>query len=263
MTSLHTLFISGRVLAGAIVCVGMLTTATAQEPHPTFDAASVKISTADTNQLVETDKGIARPAYKPFRYTPGHVTCTLPLISIIAQAYGLKIWQIAGPEWLYDGAYEIAAAMPADATHEQTLGMLRSLLDDRFEMKAHNEMRDVAVFELTSAKSSVRLTESADSDVYELINNATDIRAKKMTMQRLADWLNNRVDRPVIDRTGLAGTYNIDFKWTPEYTETNVKATDFGLLKAMEADLGLKLTPTKSSQPILVVDQARKLPSEN
>src|SRR6185312_6893427 len=99
-------------------------------------------------------------------------------------------------------------------------------------------MRDAAIFELTRAKSSGQLTESADSDVYELINNATDIKAKKMTMQRFADWLNNRVDRPVIDRTGLSGTYNIDLKWTPEYTDTNVKSTDFGLLKAMEAYLG-------------------------
>ncbi len=117
-----------------IACV----VAPAQE-RAAFDAASIRISQADTNELVQTEKGIRRPAYHPFRYTPGRVTCTLPLISIIAQAYGLKIWQIAGPPWLYDGAYEIAAIMPAETTRGQALTMLRSLLADRFEMTAHRE----------------------------------------------------------------------------------------------------------------------------
>ncbi len=125
-------------------------------------------------------------------------------------------------------------------------------------------MRDIPVYELTQVKGGGRrLTESRADDSAEFVNNASDIKATKVTMQGIADWLNNRVDRPVIDRTGLTGAYNIALKWVPEYVESDVKATDFGLLRAMESELGLKLTATKSSQSILVVDQARKIPREN
>jgi uncharacterized protein (TIGR03435 family) len=245
-----------------IACLAASDVALARE-RAIFDAASIRVSQADTNELAQTDKGIRRPAYHPFRFTPGRVSCTLPLVSIIAQAYGLKIWQIAGPSWLYDGAYEITATMPADTTREQADAMLRSLLADRFEMKSHREMRDLAVYELTQVRGAARLTESREGDSPEFINNASSIRATKVTMQGLADWLNNRVDRPVLDRTGLTGSYNIELKWTPEYVESDVRATDFGLLRAMESEVGLKLTATKSSQPILVVDQAGKTPREN
>jgi Protein of unknown function (DUF3738) len=125
--------IKALCILGGLACLDIVYTAHPQDHEP-FDVVSIKVSQADTNELIQTDKGIQRPAYMPFRFTPGRVTCTQPLTSIVAQAYGLKFWQVVGPAWLYDGAYEIQATMPADTSRDHALAMLRSMLTDRFEL---------------------------------------------------------------------------------------------------------------------------------
>jgi uncharacterized protein (TIGR03435 family) len=66
------------------------------------------------------------------------------------------------------------------------------------------------------------------------------------------------VDRIVIDRTGLAGAYNIDdMNYRP--VETSQLAggdNNPGFFDALREQLGLKLTPTRTEVGVLVVDSA-------
>ena len=83
-------------------------------------------------------------------------------------------------------------------------------------------------------------------------------------MASMAATLSNMVDRPVLDRTGLAGRYDVRLKFDPssqkrfDGQETPNTATDDPSIFATIQDLGLKLEPQRASVEILVIDYAEK-----
>ncbi len=83
------------------------------------------------------------------------------LKTLLMQAYGLKNYQIAGPAWMDSERYEIAAKIPEGATKEQCALMLRSLLAERFHLKAHLETRKLPIYELATGKNGPKLKESS------------------------------------------------------------------------------------------------------
>jgi len=106
--------------------------------------------------------------------------------------------------------------------------------------------------------------------------------AKKLDMQALAGNLERFVDRPIVDMTKLTGAYDFALEVTPEdYQNMLIHAAvaagvvlppqalrlmDVGppasLFDALQK-LGLRLDPRKESLDMLVVEEARKTPTEN
>jgi uncharacterized protein (TIGR03435 family) len=82
----------------------------------------------------------------------------------------------------------------------------------------------------------------------------------------LAGNLAFRVERNVIDKTGLTGRYDINLKWTPEDLEGKTDASADNnapdLFTALQEQLGLKLEPSKGPVDTLVVDHV-EMPTEN
>ena len=71
------------------------------------------------------------------------------------------------------------------------------------------------------------------------------------------------VDRPVIDKTGLTGKYEIRLEATPEFRiNNNPQPEDLRIFDAIQQQLGLKLEPQKAGIEVLVVDRMDK-PSAN
>jgi len=66
---------------------------------------------------------------------------------------------------------------------------------------------------------------------------------------------NANLNRPVVDKTGLTGTYNIKLTYSTD-------ASDISVFQAVEEQLGLKLEARKEMVEILVVDRVEK-PSAN
>ena len=106
--------------------------------------------------------------------------------------------------------------------------------------------------------------------------------ARKVSMQQFAATLERFVDRPVVDETGTPGNFDLTIELTPEdYQATLVRsALNAGVvlppqaLRALEggsiasitsglARAGLRLEPRKSPLEVIVVDDARKTPTEN
>src|SRR6266567_3340352 len=77
-----------------------------------------------------------------FQYSGQRVTCDTDLRSIIREAFSVKEYQIAGPEWIGVNTYELTAVMPAGAEREKALGMLRTMLAERFGFQYHRERKD-------------------------------------------------------------------------------------------------------------------------
>jgi len=81
-------------------------------------------------------------------------------------------------------------------------------------------------------------------------------------MPQLAAGLSNYTDRPVLDSTGLTGSYDFTLEWTDR---RNPRAPDQGtsIFTAVKEQLGLKLEPRQAQVEVLVLDQATRIPSEN
>jgi uncharacterized protein (TIGR03435 family) len=245
------------VFAGS--CLGQT-----DSPPPAFDVVSVKLDRhADTNELVTTKKAVVRPAYQKFRFTPGRVTCSLPLISIVAEAYSVKFWQVSGPDWLYDGVYDITASMPGNTPKETALLMLRSMLAERFGLKAHWDRKDMPTYALVVNKGGPRLKDSAAGGKSSRVSLPGKFTAQGLSMTALATWLTSNSDLPVIDRTGLTGMYDVALSWTQEYDDLAVSSADRGLFSAVESQLGLKIERSKSLLEVLSIEHVLRVPVEN
>ena len=132
----------------------------------------------------------------------------------------------------------------------------------------------MAVYNLTRGKSGSRMTEStltAEKGNLMIGPSARGgplLSARAATMERFASILQDLLDRPVIDKTGLTKTYDFDLEFSPEGTllappggasGTPIDSPD--IFTAIQR-LGLKLNPAKGEVEVIVIDHAEK-PTEN
>jgi uncharacterized protein (TIGR03435 family) len=269
----------------------------AQSPRIEFEVASIRPSSPATSTGgVRIDRAQIHYARFPFR-------------EFVARAYRVRVSQVLGPEWMSSERLDIDAKLPEGAMQEQIPEMLQALLADRFALKQHREQKEMPMYSLTLGKSPLRLKESPpDPDATArneaLVNvtvavggagTAVDLGhgssytlsfggkfdGKRMTAEILAATLERYCDRPVVNTTGLTGTYDVVFEVSPEESQAlGVRAAvnagvrlppqamsllDTGgnpLIVAVE-QLGLKLDPRKAPVDVLVVDGARRTPIEN
>ena len=92
-----------------------------------------------------------------------------------------------------------------------------------------------------------------------LLTTRTWLSGGARTIEDLAGSLEAMVDRPVLDKTGLTGAYDIDLQWARTDLHagdaTSVASDDApSILTAVEEQLGLKLVPHRDKLDVLVVD---------
>src|SRR5439155_23026348 len=122
-------------------------------PREEFEVAAVKPFTPNPNGwAVRTAGGPGTSDPSRIRYL------NLTFKSLLATAYGVENFMIAGPAWL-DERWTIEATIRPGATKEQVNQMLQNLLLDRFKMTLHRETRTVRVYELTVVKKGPKLRE--------------------------------------------------------------------------------------------------------
>jgi uncharacterized protein (TIGR03435 family) len=226
---------------------------------------------------------------------PGRISFTnIMLKRVLLSAYDIKPWQISGPDWLDYLRFDITARIPEGATRAQFQVMLRNLLVDRFRMAVHRETREVSIYALVVAKNGPKLKLAAnDSEtaaptpdeqlaimkreegsdgfpalslgasglVIETRNGRGRVTARRTVLSKFADLLAGQLGRPVIDRTGLSGTYDFVLYFAPEGMSANT--TDPGIFGALHEQLGLRLEARKGPVEMIVVDHAEPVPTEN
>jgi uncharacterized protein (TIGR03435 family) len=174
--------------------------------------------------------------------------------------------------------------------------MLRGLLDERFALRLRTEMRSLSTYALQLARTDGRLgaqlrtstidcaanlasptpnTASVDSQgwppcglalVRSMVGKLrTRVEAKHsaVTMQQFAGALQRVVGRPVLDRTGLVGTFDLEYAYVQENPSTAAGAAaepaDLpDLFTALQEQLGLKLEPSKDAVEVLVIDSVEQ-----
>jgi uncharacterized protein (TIGR03435 family) len=194
------------------------------------------------------------------------------LLGLIMDAYHLNAsYQISGgPSWMDSDSdrFDIVANAPGEGTPtgNDVRLMLQTLLTDRFQLKVHREMKERPVYALVVAKNGPKLKESAPDKEFPTTvvgGRSTQLTMTKATMEQLAIRLSDGMDRPVLDKTGLAGHYDITLNWIPELAGPPAPDSNaVNVFTAVQEQLGLKLEPQKAPVEILVIDHAEK-PSEN
>jgi uncharacterized protein (TIGR03435 family) len=186
------------------------------------------------------------------------------------------------PDWVNFSKYTIDARADQPQSMPMMRGpMMRALLEERFRLKVHRESREVPVYALTVDKNgigpSLRTTKDGVSATDEDMmtprvfthgevwcgdgrvsrkENLTIYDVRGISLGVFAKYL--RLDRPVIDRTGLTGTFDIHLEWPPDPPDLPNQAA----MSAIREMLGLRLVPQKGPREFLVVDHVEK-PSGN
>lgn len=208
----------------------------------------------------------------------------MPLEKIFQWAFGVFLSdQTSGlPEWARQERYDVTAKVgDADVAAfrkitdpVQRMPMLQKILEERFNLKFHYEMKELPVYALVKGKSGIRMTEiqpalgsngMKDGGGREVTRG--QIKSMGQPMKPLVNALTMELKRVVVDRTGLTGNYNFTLKWTPnEGTPPAGDASDDlsapSIFTAVQEQLGLKLEPTKAPVQILVIDHLER-PSAN
>jgi uncharacterized protein (TIGR03435 family) len=197
------------------------------------------------------------------------------LVVLIMYAYDLKHYQVARTPPLLalgDNFYDIAAKAEADAapSRDEFRGMLQLLLAERFKLRVHRETREIPVYALAVGKNGPKFKPSAPDASpdphYAASGRSYELTIAKATMDDVVRVIENSpVDRPVLDKTGLTGTYAVKMIYTPNLKtnrDSEPDPNDISIFSAVEVYLGLKLEPQKAMVEVLVVDHVEK-PSEN
>ena len=181
---------------------------------------------------------------------------------LIRTAYGFDYHRVSGePDWIDSQSYDLNAKVEGDAllTREQMQPLLQNLLQERFHLAVHREQKIVPGYALVIAKGGSKLQPNKGAPFHGMIGS-NEIRFWNDSIKSFVDILESPVERPIIDRTGLGGTYDIALKFaTADDPDSNLP----DIFTAVQEQLGLKLVPQKVPVEILVIDHVDKIPTEN
>ena len=259
--------------------------------QPAFEVASVKVS--HPSQTQSTPYGC--------RGGPGTKDLTrwecsaMPLVGLITMAYGIERYQLVTPSsmnWIHE-QFDVMAKLSEGTTEDALRLMEQRLLAERFDLRVHYDQKDMEVYEMSAGKGGLKAKKSELSgpsegaavsvaptrshigdDGYPTVppdwSGTLIMRDRKMlgapncSMTRLATLLSVQAGKPVLDDTGMVGTYDIVLRWfldtTPGSDSSPAGPT---LMDAVREQLGLVLIPKRRSIDVVVVDHLSRTPTEN
>jgi uncharacterized protein (TIGR03435 family) len=233
------------------------------------------------------------------------VAVNAPVKLLIQNGYQLRPYQIlGGPGWVDSDGYDIDARAGAGNTDtpRAILTMLQSLLEDRFKLMVHRETRELPVYVLQPGKNGLKLPAPKEGGCVtpdpntppgppappapgqpprqrcgtagiSISTQGTRIFGGQISIGEFARVLSVAVARPVIDKTGFAGTFDADLAFLPDQATSGSPNPGPGLLPppdpaavtiftAIQEQLGLKLESDKGPVEVLVIDSVQR-PTEN
>ena len=207
---------------------------------------------------------------------PGRISFSnVTLKTLVTRAYSVKDYQVTGPSWIANEMYTLVATMPPETAQATVWQMLQSLLAERFQLKVRRASQEMSVYALAIGKSGTRLKSAAGGELGTQIVGG-GFRLTNARMPNLVNLLTAFLDRPVVDETGLDGTYDVALDFTPdpslgramaklsaEAAQSGKEPAGASIFTAVQEQLGLKLEGRKAPVEIIVVESANKIPTEN
>jgi len=269
------LIVKTRWIVGmAVVGLVLATTLQAQdcrntEKLPQFEVATIK--------PFNPHGGLAGVMNFGGQIMLGHVTVR----NMLTLACGVEEAQVSGgPDWIDRTFVNVSAKLPEAASGSKTKPasirepldevqrqMLLALLVERYHLRFHVEQKKTEVYFLELSNSTLKLNVPEDPSAQVWfggidggsITEPTGIAATNIAMQVLAERLSRYFQRPVLDRTGVKGSY--DFRSKLARSDSDPKATPEQLQQAIEAALhalGLKLTAASAPVSSILIDSVQE-----
>jgi bla regulator protein blaR1 len=262
-----------------------------------FDVASVKPN-------VSGDMRVTLQAMPGGRF----IATNAPLRTLIREAYALQGSQLSGgPGWLDSDRFDIVAKSERNPAPLEMRVMLRALLAERFQLGVHTETRDLPSYALVLARTDrtlgphLRPTGADCSQVPEWLGTGpppvrppplpgsprsfggtgedapcrsggpgagSAMRFRGITLDAFASFLATPVRRPVIDRTGLSGDFDIELEMTaelgpppppPGLLDQVDRRSLPSIFTSLQEQLGLRLESRRGPIDVLVIDRVERL----
>jgi len=246
---------------GVFVGLFALVSSMAQTPTPArrqFEVASIRKNNSGPPRV--------------FAFRPGgrFIATNVTLTDIIVMAYGTRRIQMrGGPDWIDSDRFNIAAKADegeAEFKREQLVGMVQALLEDRFKLVLHRETEERTVYALVVGKSPPKIQPAKEGEQKVMMRgNRGEMQFQGMPLTGLVNTLANILHTPVVDGTGITGSY--DFTLDPIQLSVRTQPVTPDLwpdlvLAAVQEQLGFKLERRKAPLEITVIDRVER-PTDN
>jgi bla regulator protein BlaR1 len=270
-----------------------------------FEVSSVKRNTAalDTSPPSSNVTLIQQGAHDNFTPAGGLFSVrNTPLIFYLVFAYKLTAYQQQSassqlPKWAIADRFDIQARAAGNPSEDQLRLMMQTMLADRFKLAIHFEDRQLPAYAFVLSRAgklgpqlqrhsddppcaapSAKVPGGASSPaicdrfIGEMQpSGQLHMSARDETMANIADFslVMGKLDRPVLDQTGLSGVFDFSIDFTPVLngpppsgatSQTDNSGPTF--LEALRDQLGLKLESTIGPVEVLVIDHVEG-PSPN
>jgi uncharacterized protein (TIGR03435 family) len=233
-----------------------------------FDVASIRPQAPDDHSF------FVRPPNRG-QFTANGAVAKL----LIMLAYDVQESQIVGgPSWFGTEKWDVLAKSE-NGQHNvtETRLMLQHLLADRFGLRLHRSTEQRPVYVLTISKGGPKF-KASEATATNLQVGPNSIFLQAGTIDRLTGVLATALGRPVVDRTGLAGSYDLSVQWDdapvrdgglpgtadPQSRQapTPVGNERGSIFTAIPDQLGLRLDAQRAPVDVLVIDDISR-PSPN
>jgi uncharacterized protein (TIGR03435 family) len=255
----------------------------AQTP-PSFVVATIKLAPPEAQGM-----RIGSPG--PGRFTMVNMTLQ-GMIGFAWGGTGGTMQVSGGPNWMDKDRFNVEAQAEGQPSMNDMRLMLRSLLIERFALKTHNTSKEIDVYNMVLARADKKLgpkvtdwdgkcggreppPAAPGNPRCSAFFRPPGLVMVGVSMSVLANMLGGQLTglgRPVVDKTGLTGEYNmeLEYKFPPPPgapgAAAPAPASDDpfapSLFTAVQEQLGVKLQAGKGTADVLVVDQANH-PTEN
>ena len=269
-----------RLLLALIVAAAICPPLAAQQATPAFEVASIRPS-ADPRAPDESE---VQPSGQ-------FLVTNTTLDDLVRGVFGVQRHELVVgarvPSWFTSQRWNIVGKGPPitdEAAQRPLLRlMMRNLLIERFKLVTRREVRDTPVYALVLAGLDRRLgpqmrpssancaallaafkatgaRQTPDSPVCGLRNERARIWGTGVPMREFTRLLSLTAGRPVVDATGLSGSFDLDMKFTRD--DAADPAGGASLFTAVQEQLGLKLEPARRPIDVLVIESAERPASD-
>jgi bla regulator protein BlaR1 len=280
------LLASAAVLAIAIPVTMGLLTATPGRAQSTDTSATAPVFSSVSVRAEQSSGNESNHFQAMFSLRDGSFSARgITLERLIQDAYHVQDSQVSGgPDWLKTARFDVDAKFDPQfvAAMQQRVDdhkdfdnqtVLKVLLASQFKLATHTKFQTLPVYDLVVDSGGAKLQPATGMRMMRM--GPGDLSSSGTPVEFLVQQLAVRLGQPVIDKTGLKGTYTYTLHWTPDPSEAqHVKQAGLpepdppstdpngpSLVTAVQEQLGLKLEPQTAEVPVMVIDHAEAPPA--
>jgi uncharacterized protein (TIGR03435 family) len=243
--------------------------------RPAFQSVSIKRNTSNWSERFRHPMSMGVNSSLLLLIQFAYANHDNPLLGHTAPLLASQV--VGGPAWLNSQGYDIEVKPEANTDPKQWWPMWQTLLADQFKLKLHRETRELAIYNLTTATGGPKLPPAKEAGCVSFppgtkphqvpgkvdcgyvagpfgrsTKGPLHIEGRKVHIADLTRELALILDRPILDKTGFTGEFDLQLSFRP--TDPNGP----NIFAALEEQLGLRLVPAKGPVEVLVIDHAEE-----